>query len=291
MRKATWEKSPGALVELLNSLSGTTLYMADLWTLSLDGKVIARWTGADKDVVINGVVYKRDPLITRETVRFVVGIEVSSLSVEIAPSQEGTVVNGVPLLRFAAQKGFDNCRLRLERAFASSPSDEFVGVLSMFDGRISSPTVTRGRVSIDVKSDLELLDAQVPANVYQPACMNTCYDEACGLKRVEYKTTVKSKSNERRTEFGIAFQQAANNFFALGTVTFMTGLCAGVSRSIRASSASSITLMAALPADVTPDDQVVFARGCNRTKAMCKTLGNFKNFRGCPYIPIPETII
>lgn len=291
MRTATWEKEPGALVQLLNGLSATTLYMADLWTLSRDGQVIARWTGADSDVYVADHLYKRDPLISRETIKFVVGIEVSALSVELSPAQEGTLINSVPLLRFAAQKGFDNCRLRLERAFAQSPDSEFIGVLSMFDGRISSPTVTRGRVQIEVKSDLELLDAQVPANVYQPACMNTCYDAACGLKRVEYKTTVLSPSNDKRTTFGIKYPQAANDFFALGSVTFLSGANKGVSRSIRSSTESTITLMAALPADAELDDQVVFVRGCNRTKAMCKTLGNFKNFRGCPYIPIPETII
>ncbi len=298
MRRASWESSPGALATLLNGASNVQLVMADLYTITLTGGAVLRYTNAQRPVTVNGVTYTTGPLFDRSRTRLKVGIEVDVLNVTLS-ADSSVQVNGVPLVQFIARRGLDDARLLLERAFSPGPGQDVVGTLPLFEGRISQARdVSRIEARLDVKSDLEVLDVKVPRNVYQPPCMNTVYDPACGLSRAANTVsgTASGGSDTSRTYFGHSLAAAAGTY-NLGVVKFTTVANAGVSRTVRAyqtiagSGANRIVVMVPWPGVIAVGDAYTITKGCARTQAACTAFSNLSRFRGTPYVPTPESLL
>lgn len=299
MRRASWEVSPGALASLLNGASNRQLVMSDLYTITTPGGLTLRYTNAQRSVTVNGNAFVAGPVIRRGRTRLYVGIEVDSLDLQLAADASVTV-SGTPLLQFIARRGLDNARLMLERAFSPGPGQAYVGTLALFIGRVAIVRdVTRTEARITVNSDTELLDVKVPRNVYQPACMNTLYDSACGVVRSAHtaSSTALSASDAARVSFTHGLGASAGTY-DLGVVTFTAGANAGVSRTVRryetvlGSGVNRITLMSPLPATVASGDAYTISKGCNRTQATCSSaFSNLARFRGTPYVPTPESIL
>lgn len=298
MRRAAWESSAGALVALLNGTSNSQMVMADLYTITTPGGLVLRYSGRPWPVTVNGVTWSTGPLLSRSRTRLKVGVEVDTLDVTL--NADPTVqVNGVPIVQFIARRGLDDARLLLERAFAAGPGEAVVGTLALFEGRISQARdVSRLEAKLSVKSDLEVLDIKVPRNVYQPPCMNTVYDPACGLSRAANTVsgTAASGTDTARRYFTHSLAAAAGTY-DVGVVTFTSGANAGISRTVRAyetiagSGANRITVMSPWPSAVAVGDAFTITKGCTRTQAACTAFGNLSRFRGTPYVPTPESLL
>lgn len=78
--------------------------------------------------------------------------------------------------------------------------------------------------------------------------------------------------------------------FDQGTITFTGGPCAGLSRTIKAGDGSGLTLAYALPQAPAIGDPFTAYVGCDKTMATCAgRFNNLAQFRGFPFIPVPET--
>lgn len=299
MRRASWETSAGALAALLNGSGNRQLVMTDCYTITTQGGLTLRYTNAQFPVFVNGNTYLTGPIIKRGRTRLYIGVEVDSLDLTVAASASVSV-SGTPLMQFIARRGFDDARLTLERAFSPGPNQAYVGGLVLFTGRIAIVRdVTRIEARLTVNSDTELLDVKVPRNAYQPSCMNTLYDSACGIVRASHtaSSTAQSATDAARVYFTHNLGAAAG-VYDLGVVTFTSGANAGISRTVRkyetvaGSGVSRITLMGPLPSAVVSGDAYTISKGCNRTQATCSgVFSNLARFRGTPYVPTPESIL
>lgn len=289
MREVAWESSVGALATFLNST--TQVYMADLFTFTLSGGVVIRYTSADVPVTVNGNTYALGPVITRGNTKLAVGISVDSLDLTLEADTSVTV-NTVPLLQFIANGGLDGARLSLARAFAAGPGSAWVGSLGLFSGRLSDIQVSRYSASLAINSDSELLNVMVPRNVYQPGCGNTLFDGACGLSKAAFAAaaTAMSGTDATKTVFATDLAQA-DTYFALGFAVGVTGANAGVSRTVRAFAAGAIVTIQPWPQAVAIGDTFTVYPGCDKQQGTCSgKYANLPKFRGHPYIPAPETI-
>lgn len=290
MRAATWESSAGALAAFLNS--ATACYMADLYTITLSGGTVLRYTGASIAALVNGVTYAAGPIITRGKTKLSVGISVDTLDMTIAADSTVTV-NGVPILQFIAAGGFDGATVLLERAFAASPASAWVGKLALFSGRVSDiPTASRYQATVNVASDSELLNVMVPRNVYQPGCNNTLFDGACTLSKASYAVaaTATSATDATRATFSAGLAQG-DGYFSQGWAVGVTGANAGVARTIKKHASAALTTIQPWPAAVTAGDTFTVYPGCDKQQTTCNTkFANLSHFRGQPYVPAPETV-
>lgn len=282
--------APAPLVTLLNT--SQALAFADLYTITLQGGGVLRYTSADLPITISGTTWARGPLIKRGRTKLSVGINVDNLDLTL--SADSTVqVNTKPLLTFIAGGGLDGARLKLERAFMAAWGAAPAGTLVMFGGRISDVTMGRYEARLMVRSDLELLDAKVPRNLYQPGCTNTLYDAACGKNRAALTVTnaVAAAPAPSKSAFGSTLGQASS-YFDLGVVAFTSGANAGVSRTIKSFAAGGlVTLIAPFPFAPAAGDAFSIYPGCDKTQATCSVrFANLARFRGAPYIPAPETV-
>jgi hypothetical protein len=81
--------------------------------------------------------------------------------------------------------------------------------------------------------------------------------------------------------------------FTLGTITGVTGLNAGLSRTIVAFlSGGTVTVKLAFLFPIVTGDQFHLLPGCDRTIATCTNVfSNAAHFGGFPFIPTPETAV
>jgi uncharacterized phage protein (TIGR02218 family) len=289
MRAASWETSAGALAAFLNAT--TQAYMVDLFTLTLSGGSVIRYTSADVAVTVNSLTYAAGPVITRGNTKLAVGIAVDSLDVTFAADTSVTI-NSVPLLQFIASGGLDGARLALDRAFASAPGAAWVGMLPLFQGRVSDTSISRYEASLTINSDSELLNVMVPRNVYQPGCGNTLFDAACAVSKAgsAATATATSATDATKTTFGTGLAQA-DSYFSLGFAVGVTGANAGVGRTIKAFANGVIQTIQPWPQAVAVGNTFTVYPGCDKTQATCQSkFANLARFRGHPYIPAPESI-
>ena len=306
MRTPFWESSAGALAALLNSTAAVELVWCDVFTITLVGGTVLRWSGTDIPVTINGTTWSLGPGIVRGRLRRGRGISVDTLQVTLYPGDISIATS--PLAQYIARGGFDNARLESIRAFKLASSVGWTGEVDDSTGRISGVKPDREQVSLNVKSDTELFDVMVPREVYQPGCTNTLYDTACAVSRASRTLTgtTATGTDINRIQFTINPTGAVNTatvadkYYALGVIKFTSGACAGVARTIKRHQgqvtpgvlpAQVITVLQPLPAEVASGDAFEIYPGCDKTKATCEAkFSNLIRFRGHPYIPAPETI-
>jgi uncharacterized phage protein (TIGR02218 family) len=273
-----------ALIAYLNS--GTQFLMADLYTLTLNGGYTVRYTGADMDLTAAGNLFKSF-LIARSKTRSTVGLEVDTLEVTVNPGP-GDTLNGVPWIAAARNGALDGATLQLEKIFMPSWGDTSLGSIVLFSGRVSDLDCVRTAATLTIKSELELLDTQLPRNFYQSGCGNTLFDSACGLNRGAFAVNG-AATNNSVTQVASALA-SVNDYFTLGTIVFTSGANAGVTRSVRQFANGVFTLALPLLAPVQNGDTFTAYPGCDKVKATCESkFANVVHFRGFPFVPDPET--
>lgn len=279
--------SPG-LIALLNS--SQQFIMADLYTFVLIGGTVLRYTGAEGMLMVGGSVFDGTTiLIDRSKIRTVIGVEVDTLdlTIQALPTH---LIGSTPFLTALKNGALDGATVKVERCFMPTWGDTSLGTVILFSGRVADMEVGRTEAKVRVNSDLELLNIQMPRNLYQPGCLNTLYDGACTLAKASFGVagTVGAGSTRNLLSNGLA--QAAG-WFDMGTVTITSGVNAGVSRSVKQYSPGVLALMNPLVSACAPGDTFTVYAGCDKAQATCSAkFNNLANFRGFPYVPVPESV-
>lgn len=279
-----------ALVTLLNG--GADFQSADLWTLTLSGGSVVRWSGADIPITANGNTYALGPIIERSTISEKRGLEVATLTVEVT-ANAGDTINGVPLIPFIAKRGLDGAVVRLDRAYMADWGGPVAGTLLRFAGRVTSVGAIGGSsVQLTVSSWTILLNVNVPPNLYQSPCLHTVYDAGCGLSAATFSATGAASGTVSASAFGSALTAAAG-YYAQGRVLFTGGANAGLSRTIKSNDAAgNFALIQAMPNPIAVGDAFTATAGCDLAQGTCSTrFNNLGRFKGTPFVPTPETVL
>lgn len=281
-----------ASAELTALLNGGVFEMADLWTLTLSGGSVLRWSGADIPLVANGQTYLKGPGIDRGQITEKRGLEVATLDMQISANSSDQI-NGVPLIQFIRKRGLDGATLRLDRAFLADWASGVVGTIWRFGGRVTAiPEISGSTAKVTVSSWTILLDVNMPPNLCQAACLHTLFDGGCGLNRDSFAASGSVSGIATATTFGSSVT-GNDGRFAQGRIKFTSGANAGITRSIKSNDgAGSFVLIQALPTPPAAGDSFTVYPGCDLTKATCA--GKFNNlgrFKGTPFVPVPETAV
>lgn len=285
------------LIAFLNT--SRQMVIADLYTISVQrvhwqdevGLVFTRqnyrYTSWDVPLTYAGNTYSATgPLIERDRVRSVIGVEVDTLRLRVY-ADDAMLMEGQPFIRAAVKGVLDGATVQLDRAFLDGST--IVGTVSMFSGRVSHVEASRSQASIDVASDVELLNTSMPRKLYQAGCQHTLYDIGCGLNQDNFSTegTVTSATT---TSITTTLAQAAG-YWDLGGLIFKSGDNDGVLRTVKSWSGIAIELVSPLPFVPAVGDIFQVYAGCTKTQATCTSkFNNVVRFKGFPYIPSPETM-
>lgn len=292
MKTPTWEVSTGALAALLNGVAATQLRMVDLYTITLAGGTVLRYSGSDEPVILGAILWELGPILRRTRTRTTSKLEVDTCDITFS-APPALTISGTPFITYITAGGFDNARLVLERAFSAGPGQPWQGALHLFSGRMGGPTGGRHEKKIQVRSDVELLNARVPRNVYQPACLNNVYDPDCGVSRATHAVSgaATSAADATGATFSHGVGGVATDHWALGELLFTTGANTGVRRTVASNASGAVTVIEPWPFTIAPGDAFTAWPGCDGTRGTC--LGKFSNlarYRGMPFVPVAETV-
>lgn len=249
------------------------------------------YSGSAYSVTYGGETYTgKDAIIERTQTRLTIGTEVDTLDLTVY-ADLSMLIGGIPFMQAVTLGMLDGATVRLDKAFIDTTDMSVIGTVNMFSGRVSKTEATRTSAKLSVNSDLELLNVTFPRNCYQPGCLNALYDGACGLSRNGFSSvgTVTSATKSSITISGTAAGYA-DGYWALGVILFTSGSLAGQGRTVKTHSSGSVTVPFPLSTVPAVGDTVRLYAGCDKSLTTCSSkFSNAANFRGMPYVPVPET--
>jgi len=292
--------APTALISYLNAARASPdarLLMADAFLFTLQGGATLAYTNIDVTFTYAGVTYLANSiLVDGLKYKAAVGLEADQQQITIAARSTDTISGGAPFLQALRDGSFDGCEIVRYRVFFSDRlGGTAIGAAMLFKGRLGNiDEIGRTSAKLTVNSDLVLLDIDMPRNMYQPTCLHTLYDSGCGLSKT---STSPSFSGSGTVGAGstasIIYWPGANANFAQGTITFNTGVLAGVTATVGSVvNGSSLNLINPLQSVPAPGDGFTVYFGCDHTLTTCQAkFNNLANFRGFPYVPPPQMAI
>ncbi|MDC5503119.1 DUF2163 domain-containing protein [Acinetobacter baumannii] len=279
--------------KLIALLDANQFIMADLYTITTIQGIEYRYTNYDFDLTVGGKVFSSQGLIiSREGISLSLGIEVDNLSITIG-TNESTKFGEVPVTQAFHNGVLDGARFKLERIFmdAQTPTDTSAGTLVLFEGRIVEPEFDRYEIKASVVSDVDGLKLQMPRNLYQPGCLNTLFDSACGLRSADFavNTTIAANSTPNRILCELSQPQG---WFTQGVVEFLEGVNIGIKRTVRLHETGALLLTLPLLEMPAIGEAIRVYPGCDKRLETCSNrFNNRARFRGSPYVPVPETSV
>jgi len=277
-----------ALISLLNS--SEQFIMADLYSFSLVGGSVHRYSAAPTPLTANGLTFALGPKFERSKIKVVIGVQVDELEVKVYP-ESTDLIGDLPFLQAAWQGQLDGALLQLERALMPAYGDTSPGTVVLFSGRISDVDCSRTGIDMKCRSHLELLNIQMPRRLWQSACTHIFGGPMCQFDRTSLAANFSAGAGSTQTVITNAPNSATP--FAQGTITGLTGSNAGLSRAVAGFvNGTTVTVKVAFPFPITAGDQFELLPGCDRTITTCTNVfNNAVHFGGFPYIPTPETAV
>lgn len=245
-----------------------------------------RVTYISKQVILKGLRFKSG-----------IGVQVDEQSIEMNYGAAPVYQSAISWPEALLLGRLDGATVRRDRFFApdygNGNPNPYIGGQQMFAGRISSlDSVGRTSASLKVKSDLVLLNVDVPRDLWQPQCKNSWGDGAgCDLDQSDFAVQTVVGAAPTRTiipwagiddsfVMGKMYIEGGDNVTRIRTILNVT---AGVSAEI------------IYPLDFDPiaGQNVVFYPNCRREFARC---GDYhadpkKKFIGFPFVPVAETSV
>ncbi|AOA58282.1 DUF2163 domain-containing protein [Acinetobacter larvae] len=282
-----------ASAKLIALLDADQFLMADLYTITTIQGDVYRYTNFDTHLTVSGLLYRADgPIISREGISLSLGVEVDSLSISIQVTGEESL-DQIRMVQAFHNGVLDGARFKLERVFLNymNPGDTSAGTIKLFEGRIIEPEFDRNSIDAHVASDTDVLNVQMPRNLYQPSCLNTLFDGGCGLLRSEYavNATLETGSTEYRLLCQLSQPQG---WFTQGVVEFTQGVNKGLKRTVRLHESGALLLTLPLLDMPAVGELIKVYPGCDKRLDTCMNrFNNRDHFRGQPFIPVPETAV
>ncbi|NTV01938.1 MAG: DUF2163 domain-containing protein [Chlorobiaceae bacterium] len=283
--------------QLANLLSSRRQFAkCDLFTITRRNGAVLRIASADVPVYWDGEIYSCYSVqASGLRYRIVTGIEADEQTLTLACDRT-VMLDNLPFLDAVQQGALDGAKIKRERAFFEAWETPCVsglvpaGCITLFTGYASSvENVTRTEAELKVKSNLALLDMNMPRNTWQGSCINTLYDDWCGISK--QSKGISGQAEAGSTDIAVKWSNATAATYWKGTVDFVSGANAGQTRTIKNSDGAHLIFATPLPYIVDEGDAFIAYPGCDHTTTTCTLKGNLPRIRCFPYIPTAETAL
>lgn len=257
-------------------LNGELTSLAFCWRVERRDGICLGFTTHDRDLEMDGLVYRAAPGMVPSAVSISDGFDGSAF--EVAGALSSDAITGQDL-----QAGrWDGAAVSL---FMNDWSEADGEPLKLARGELGDVTVKANGFETELRGPAALLERPV-AEQTSPDCRASLGDRRCrvdmaGRIRVTRVTAVVS---EEAVE--VADAAAGSNLYGYGRIRWIGGDNSGLSQAILASDGSRLTLREPPPFAVAPGDLVEISEGCDRRFDTCRArFANAENFRGEPHLP------
>ena len=265
---------------------------ADLYTITLIDGTVIRLTSADRDLMWNLNNYSHNKLkVQRDGLSQALGLEVDTLNLNVFPEPLEPFIEDNPFGKCVRIGLLDGATIKLEKGYIKTWALPVVlGVLHKFEGSISDIEGGDRGYSIPVKSILELMNMNMPANLYQTSCRHVVYSPQCGVNREAFTVTGEITSVTNKNIFDTNLSQP-DGYFDLGVIAFTSGVNNGSRRTVKRHVSGELEFSLPLVHLPQVGDDFTIYPGCQRTQSVCKDkFNNLLSFKAYPYVPKPETL-
>jgi uncharacterized phage protein (TIGR02218 family) len=262
-------------------LSSGVTTVCYLWRVErIDGQVYG-FTDHDVDLDVDGVVFRADTGLTAQALQQTTGMSVDNTEAIGALSSLSISEEDLGAGRF------DRATVTAWMVNWADPQQK----VCLFQGTFGEVTRGNGMFRAELRGLTEAL-SQPQGRTFQRACSAILGDSRCGFDLAQPGYVAEGPITASTTK---AFQLEgiegfAENWFAHGRLTVVTGAAAGLFGVIRTDILSAATrrleLWQSLPITVAAGDIVRLEAGCDRSVETCRAkFDNLLNFRGFPHIP------
>jgi uncharacterized phage protein (TIGR02218 family) len=275
---------------------GVPLWRADTFEIApSDGTPIYSCTW-DSDLTVAAQVYgSRRPWIEQTGWDVANTMEIPTLTLMLRDLDEG-YAGGLNLKAQLHNGLLDGAAVLFSRAFMTSPSEtEALGSLPISAGVVGPIDIVGTTATIQVKGKNNLLDQNVPRNLYTANCQHAFCDPGCTLLRATFTASFTVGANPT-TSFipwsGAPPGNATN--YQLGTLAMTSGAAAGETADIAKADSTGLTLAYPLSELPAAGDGYTAFQGCDKSLnsgsgQSCTDRSNTQHFRGFPFIPPPNS--
>lgn len=312
MKQPIYEVYTGALDDILFPPAGQPrgFVFCDLYTFELATGQVLRYTNADVDIAYGGNTWVHDSVrfdtsASKAVGHWKTGLDVDTWQVVVFPRVRDDLtgvanpdtIGNQPWQAAVRAGALDAAVVLIDRAYLkqwpSLPSPAGVApaaVLPIQGGRVGEVDPMRTGAVININSHMELLNNQMPLNLFQQGCVHTLFDAGCTLVQSSFEATgtVGAGSTQQSIVTSLA-DPLGSGTYALGQIVFTTGENAGFAMMVNEWTGGVMSLRAQLPFPVAVGDQFHAYPGCDKTQQTCLLFANLANFGGVPYVPPPET--
>jgi hypothetical protein len=280
----------------------------DLYTITLYSGLVLRYATCPYDVKFGGNTWlcARSPggIVIDEAAdsgprgHWTTGFNTGSWSVMVMP-RPTDVIGSIPWLPAVIGQILQEATVRVDRGYiANWPAPTLtlvpIGLVNVFFGRCAEIDIGRSSVQININDPRELLDIDMPRNLYSGQCRYALFDSQCSLDRNAFASHGAIAATGSSTQNFSTNTVAGDGYFTLGNVVFTSGANVGLRNMIQRNTLAGnmIYLSAPMPFLIAPGDAVTMYPGCDKTTATCQNKFNNKaNYGGFPLIPAAETAI
>lgn len=256
--------------------------LARCWSIARRDGVVLRFTDHDRDVVVDGDIYKAADGMNPTGVSSQSGLAVDNSEFEgilsAAAITEDDIIGG----------RYDHAEITL---FMVNYADPAMGRLQLKTGWLGEVTLQGGQFTAELRG-LSARLQQTIGEVYTSACRAELGDGRCQVNLAAYTFNGTVTAVEGSFAFSASAITQPNDYFSGGIVQFTSGANLGLRMEVREFSSQRFALFLPLPGAIAVGDTFTVSAGCDKQFDTCvRKFNNALNFRGEPHVPGTDKLL
>jgi uncharacterized phage protein (TIGR02218 family) len=245
------------------------------WRLERRDGAALGFTSHDRDLAIDGLVYRAAPGMLPSAISLSDGFDAATLDIKGALSAAAITSADLRAGRW------DGAAVALFMTDWQAPGAE---VLAIARGELGEVVVRGGAFEAELRGPAALLDGPVVEQT-SPECRARLGDKRCRVDMAAL-TRITRVAAVLDEDVVAVEDAAAGNAYGYGRLRWIGGANSGTPSAIRSSDGTALKLFEPPPFPPAPGDLVEIAEGCDKRLATCTSrFGNAANFRGEPHLP------
>jgi len=255
---------------------GELCTVAFCWRLERRDGVALGFTSHDRDLEIDGLVYRAAPGMLPSSVSVSDGFEVDGLDVEGALTADAITAKDLAAGRW------DGAALRVLMADWEDPGAPTIEVAR---GEIGDVSVKGEAFEAELRGATALLERPVVEQT-SPECRARLGDKRCRVDMAGRVRVVRVTAVVNDEDLDVSGAAAGANLYGYGRLRWLTGANSGLESLVAASAGARLTLRGAPEFGAQVGDLAELHEGCDKSLATCSgPFANAINFRGEPHLP------
>ncbi|HEX8620518.1 MAG TPA: DUF2163 domain-containing protein [Allosphingosinicella sp.] len=250
--------------------------LAFCWRVQRRDGICLGFTSHDRDLTIDGLVYRSAPGMLPSAVSVSDGFDASTLDVTGALTSDAIRESDLAAGRW------DRAAVAL---FLVDWEDPGGARLPLARGELGDVAVRANGFEAELRGPAALLEGPVVEQT-SPECRAELGDRRCRVDMAARVAVTRVTAVAAENVVTVAGASAEAGAYAFGRLRWIGGANSGLDSPILASAGAQLTLREAPPFAIAAGDLVEIREGCDKSFATCRSrFANAGNFRGEPHLP------